>query len=431
MERSGDTGADAQAAASFLGTWIRSFFQPDRRPRGINRWNEPPKGRVPVVLIHGTWMNSYNTWEMLAPRLAAAGHAVFCFDYGRDASSLAGRLPGVHGTRGLLDSRAEVADFIDEVLERTGARQVDLVAHSQGVAQARMYLTDSGGADAGDPARNRVRRVVGLGGSNHGTYSWLPRLLGLSPTDAAAGAAAGSAPGTGTADQAELGPADQAKRGPADEAHRDPEDETERGPADKPDFGQADKTERGPADEAERGSADKTEHGPADRRAGDDPAARPGTRRGRWARRLLQRIGGQAALDQLVGSPAMAHLNRYGDTVPGVEYTMLCTRYDTVVTPWRTQFLEAGPGARVRNVVVQQGALADFSDHLAMLYSPHVIDLVLEALSDDAEDYRAAHPAVVGTVLPFFGALPRRLPRVRLPRRRRARQSVRRQHRTI
>ena len=355
MQRSGDAGADAQAAASFLGTWIRSFIHPGRRPRGVNRWDEPLAGRVPVVLIHGTWMNSWNTWEMLAPRLAAAGHAVFCFDYGRDTSSLAGRLPGVHGTRGLLDSRAEVAAFIDEVLDRTGARQVDLVAHSQGVAQARMYLTDSGGADAEDPARNRVRRVIGLGGSNHGTYSWLPRILGLGRA--------------GVADAETVGP------GAADVA----------GPGAEP--------------------------GPHPRTG----ATR--TRRGELGTRILRLIGGQAALDQLVGSPAMAHLNRYGDTVPGVEYTMLCTRYDTVVTPWRTQFLEAGPGARVRNVVVQQGALADFSDHLAMLYSPHVIDLVLEALSDDAEDYRAAHPAAAGTVLPFFGALPRRLPRVRLPRR--------------
>lgn len=351
MERSGDAGADAQAAASFLGTWIRSFIHPDRSPRGVNRWDEPLEGRVPVVLIHGTWMNSYNTWEMLAPRLAAAGHAVFCFDYGRDTASLAGRLPGVHGTRGLLDSRGEVAAFIDEVLSRTGARRVDLVAHSQGVAQARMYLTDSGGADAEDPARNRVRRVVGLGGSNHGTYSWLPRILGLGRS------------GVAGADAVEPG--------------------------------------------AEPGTEPRT--------------GVTRTRRGELGARILRLIGGQAALDQLVGSPAMAHLNRRGDTVPGVEYTMLCTRYDTVVTPWRTQFLETGPGARVRNVLIQQGALADFSDHLAMLYSPHVIDLVLEALSDDAEDYRAAHPAVTGTVLPFFGALPRRLPRVALPRWRRSR----------
>lgn len=370
MERSGDTGADAQAAASFLGTWIRSFLHPDRRPRGVNRWDEPLEGRVPVVLIHGTWMNSYNTWEMLAPRLAAAGHAVFCFDYGRDTSSLAGRLPGVHGTRGLMDSRAEVAAFIDEVLERTGARQVDLVAHSQGVAQARMYLTDSGGADAADLARNRVRRVIGLGGSNHGTYSWLPRILGLGRN------------GVADADAVEPGAAGT----PGPDADLAPEP----------------------------GAGGTTR-----------------TRRGELGARLLCRIGGQAALDQLVGSPAMAHLNRHGDSVPGVDYTMLCTRYDTVVTPWRTQFLEAGPGARVRNVLVQQGAFADFSDHLAMLYSPHVIDLVLEALSDDAESYRAAHPAVTGTVLPFFGALPRHLPRVSLPRRRRARQSVRRRRRTL
>lgn len=70
-----------------------------------------------------------------------------------------------------------------------------------------------------------------------------------------------------------------------------------------------------------------------------------------------------ALRDQVAGSDFLRRLNAGGDTVPGVEYTVIATRYDQVVTPWRTQFLD-GPG--VRNILLQDVCAADLSEHLTI-----------------------------------------------------------------
>jgi triacylglycerol esterase/lipase EstA (alpha/beta hydrolase family) len=67
--------------------------------------------------------------------------------------------------------------------------------------------------------------------------------------------------------------------------------------------------------------------------------------------------------DQVAGSPFLTKLNEGGDTVPGVRYTVIATKYDEVVTPYRTQFL-SGPG--VRNVTVQDLCPVDASEHVAI-----------------------------------------------------------------
>ncbi|CAM5487057.1 Alpha/beta fold hydrolase OS=Streptomyces tendae OX=1932 GN=GUR47_34145 PE=4 SV=1 [Streptomyces tendae] len=70
-----------------------------------------------------------------------------------------------------------------------------------------------------------------------------------------------------------------------------------------------------------------------------------------------------ALADQVVGSEVLTRLNEGGDTVPGVRYTVLASRYDEVVTPYRSQFL-SGPG--VRNVLLQDLCPLDLSEHLAI-----------------------------------------------------------------
>ncbi|MGW7068365.1 esterase/lipase family protein [Streptomyces sp. NPDC054855] len=67
--------------------------------------------------------------------------------------------------------------------------------------------------------------------------------------------------------------------------------------------------------------------------------------------------------DQVAGSPFLTKLNEGGDTVPGVRYTVIATKYDEVVTPYRSQFLN-GPG--VRNVLVQDLCPVDVSEHVAI-----------------------------------------------------------------
>ncbi|MFF5368470.1 esterase/lipase family protein [Streptomyces sp. NPDC013187] len=69
-----------------------------------------------------------------------------------------------------------------------------------------------------------------------------------------------------------------------------------------------------------------------------------------------------ALADQVTGSAFLAKLNAGGDTVPGVRYTVIATRYDEVVTPWRSQYLS---GPDVRNVLLQDLCPVDLSEHVA------------------------------------------------------------------
>ncbi|WP_432094980.1 esterase/lipase family protein [Streptomyces sp. bgisy100] len=67
--------------------------------------------------------------------------------------------------------------------------------------------------------------------------------------------------------------------------------------------------------------------------------------------------------DQVAGSDFLTRLNEGGDTVPGVRYTVIATKYDEVVTPYRSAFLS---GPDVRNVVLQDLCSVDLSEHVAI-----------------------------------------------------------------
>ncbi|MFC3577341.1 esterase/lipase family protein [Streptomyces yaanensis] len=64
--------------------------------------------------------------------------------------------------------------------------------------------------------------------------------------------------------------------------------------------------------------------------------------------------------DQIAGSDFLTKLNEGGDTVPGVHYTVIATKYDEVVTPYRTQYLS---GSDVKNVLLQDLCPLDLSEH--------------------------------------------------------------------
>ncbi|MEU6702656.1 esterase/lipase family protein [Streptomyces wuyuanensis] len=67
--------------------------------------------------------------------------------------------------------------------------------------------------------------------------------------------------------------------------------------------------------------------------------------------------------DQIAGSAFLTKLNAGGDTVPGVRYTVIATKYDEVVTPWRSAFLD---GPNVKNVTLQDLCAIDLSEHVAI-----------------------------------------------------------------
>jgi triacylglycerol esterase/lipase EstA (alpha/beta hydrolase family) len=73
----------------------------------------------------------------------------------------------------------QLAAYVDTVLARTGASQVDLVGHSQGGGVLpRWYLKYDGGADPAHPENNKVHQLIGISPSNHGTTMLGLALLG-------------------------------------------------------------------------------------------------------------------------------------------------------------------------------------------------------------------------------------------------------------
>ena len=279
--------------------WPAAFAQsvvtPEALPVGTNDWTCRPNATHPrpVVLIHGTWENALSTWSGMAPALKNDGDCVFTLNFGRsnvlEQGGLASILPGAYGARPIDESAKEVAAFIDRVLAATGARQVDLVGHSQGGIVARQYLKFDGGANPTDPSQNKVRKLITIAATNHGT----------------------TLDGLGTLDRIIR---DQA-------------------------------------------------------RINLDP--------------MLNYPVGVSGVQQIYDSPFLRRLNASGDTMPGIEYTAIASKYDEVSTPYFWTFLEAGPGATVRNITLQDGCHQDNSEHLSIDYSPRAIDWVRHTLTPD------------------------------------------------
>ena len=84
-----------------------------------------------------------------------------------------------------------------------------------------------------------------------------------------------------------------------------------------------------------------------------------------------------ACTDQIEGSAFLTALNAGGDTVPGVRYTVIESRYDEVVTPYTSAFLT---GPDVDNITIQDQCILDLGEHLSMPYDHIVTRDVLNAL---------------------------------------------------
>lgn len=184
----------------FWPAMAQSESSPDAVPQGANRWDckLTSKHPRPVILVHGTWSNQYDSFAKLSPVLANDGYCVFTYNFGQDGQS---SLPmkARFGTSALSESVLVLKAFTDRVLDEMNVDQVDMVGWSQGGILIRSYLQDHGGADPKDPANNKVLRVVTLGAPHHGTA-----LSGIALLANLFGATEGSADvlGQGPIDQA-------------------------------------------------------------------------------------------------------------------------------------------------------------------------------------------------------------------------------------
>lgn len=275
--------------SAYLAAFAYGLAHPDAAPPGANDWNCRPSAAHPrpVVLAHGTWMNAYDSFAYLSPRIARAGFCVFTVNYGREGVLNGGGagtvLPGRYGVGPIEQSARQLSAFVDRVLAATGASSVDVIGHSQGGPVTSQYLKFEGG-------EGKVRKLITFGATNHGTS-----LMGI----------------------ATLG--------------------------------------------------------------------RTINNLGLDILGLYEPLLGQSNIQQTVGSPFYTALNANGDTVAGVEYTVVGTRHDEVSNPYEWTFLHAGPGATVDNITLQQGCEQDLSDHLTMLYSPRAASIALRALDSAAQ----------------------------------------------
>lgn len=289
VSRASDALGAGPEMTSYLAAFAHGLTHPDAAPPGANQWDCRPSAEHPrpVVLLHGTWLNAYDSFAYLSPRLARAGYCVFAFNFGRsgllDGGGLGPLLPGRYGVGRMEDSARQVSEFVDRVRAASGADAVDIVAHSQGGTVASQYLKFEGG-------QGKVRKLVTFGATHHGTS-----LLGIATL------------------------------------------------------------------------------GRIINNLGVDILG------------FYQPLIGPANIQQAVGSAFYATLNAAGDTVPGVEYTTVGTRFDQVTNPYDWTFLRAGPDATVNNITLQDGCEPDMSDHLTMMYSPRAASITLRALDPSAQ----------------------------------------------
>ncbi|MGW6911558.1 esterase/lipase family protein [Streptomyces sp. NPDC054940] len=86
----------------------------------------------------------------------------------------------------------------------------------------------------------------------------------------------------------------------------------------------------------------------------------------------------KACSQQLIGSKFLADLNAGGETDPDITYTVIATRYDEVVTPYTSAYLDAAPN--VTNVKLQDICPAEVTEHAGISYNDVATRLVLNAL---------------------------------------------------
>lgn len=111
----------------------------------------------PVIMLHGLSSNREFPLNRLSWNLTDDGYCVYSLTYG--AHSLVNWIGGLKAMR---DTAKEIASFIKEVKDKTGANKVDLVGHSEGGVMA-LYvpMTQDGIAEI-------VDHNVALGPAVHG-----------------------------------------------------------------------------------------------------------------------------------------------------------------------------------------------------------------------------------------------------------------------
>ncbi len=95
---------------------------------------------------------------------------------------------------------------------------------------------------------------------------------------------------------------------------------------------------------------------------------------------LATRLNQQSLAEQLVNSPLNQALAAGGDTIAGVRYTVITTRFDQVVLPYSNAYLS---GDNVTNVLIQKKCPMDTYTHLNFTYDTAAFQVVRNALDPE------------------------------------------------
>ncbi|MCL2534357.1 MAG: alpha/beta fold hydrolase [Nocardiaceae bacterium] len=97
--------------------------------------------------------------------------------------------------------------------------------------------------------------------------------------------------------------------------------------------------------------------------------------------RIAEALTSEAISQQMQGSSFLTALNAGGDTVPGVEYTTIGSRYDEMIQPYTNIALR---DAGATNILVQELCPENAGGHFNMVYDPFALGLVARVLDPSA-----------------------------------------------
>jgi pimeloyl-ACP methyl ester carboxylesterase len=99
----------------------------------------------------------------------------------------------------------------------------------------------------------------------------------------------------------------------------------------------------------------------------------------------LGMLGCEACQQQEIGSSFLKALNKGGGTVASVQYVVIESKYDEVVTPYTSAFLS---GPNVWDITLQNYCSQDFTEHIGIIYDPVALQFVMDALGPDSHSFR-------------------------------------------
>lgn len=116
---------------------------------------ETTQNRNPILFLHG-WTKNSNDWTVMMKWFRSSGWpdtALYAYDFDDPMNS---------SDQTKIDNANRIKQWVDTILNVTGAEKIDLVGHSMGGLCSRYYIKFLGGID-------RVDDYVSLGSAHHGS----------------------------------------------------------------------------------------------------------------------------------------------------------------------------------------------------------------------------------------------------------------------